>query len=303
MTIVMDPTPEASSPIPPRKRWRMPWVNALIGLLALIGAGVMLYPNVASWLSQYYQSQAINVVDNIVDQQSPTRLEQEIAKAREYNEQLVGGALVGPDSNVPTSEGASDGEGGYYDLLNVTSEGIMGRLRIPAIDVDLPIYHGTSDEVLAKAVGHLQGTSLPVGGVSQHSVLTAHRGYPSATLFNELHKLKMGDTFTVEVFGEVLTYEVIETQTVLPEETQAVLPRYGEDLMTLVTCTPLGINSHRELVTGQRVTPTPIGDVERAGQRPDIPGFPWWALLCVGALAAYGTFVYMSGRNAARRAA
>lgn len=279
----------------------MPWVNALIGLVALLGVGIMSYPMVASWLTQYYQSQTIDQVKDAISHESPTTIERELANARQYNEALVGGALVGPDSNVPTSEGVADGEGGYYDLLNANNDGIMGRLRVPAIDVDMPIYHGTSEETLAKGVGHLQGTSLPVGGVSQHSVLTAHRGYPSATLFNDLHKLKIGDTFTVEVFGEVLTYQVIETQTVLPEETQAVLPRYGEDLMTLITCTPLGINSHRELVTGERVTPTPIGDVERAGQTPEIPGFPWWVLAVGGGLVAYGAFVYVSGRAAARR--
>src|SRR5699024_9760395 len=160
----------------------------------------------------------------------------------------------------------------------------------------LPIYHGTSDEVLAKGVGHLEGSSLPVGGTSQHSVLTAHRGLPSAELFNNLHKLTVGDTFTVEAFGEVLTYRATRTATILPDETQSLLPQQGEDLMTLVTCTPLGINSHRYLVTGERVSPTPIGDVQRAGSSPQIPGFPWWALALAAAIGGYAGVVIRSGK-------
>ncbi len=283
-----------------QRRWRMPWATAGIGLIALIGVLITLYPTTASWLSQYNQSKAIGVVDHIVDQGPPSRLEKELARAHAYNAALVGGALLSPASNVPTSEGAASGDMNYYDLLNATDDGIMGRLRIPAITVDLPIYHGTSDETLAKGVGHLEGTSLPVGGESQHSVLTAHRGLPSATLFNDLHKLEKGDRFTVEVFGDVLTYEVIETQTVLPDETQSLFPRYDEDLVTLVTCTPLGINTHRYLVTGKRVTPTPIEDLNKAGATPEIPGFPWWTLGLGAALVSYGVLIGISGRAHAR---
>ncbi len=123
----------------------------------------------------------------------PASLEAEIAKAQAYNEALTGGALLSPESNVPTGDGELDGEFDYNQLLSINGTGTMGRLKIPSIDVDLPIYHGTSDETLAKGVGHLEGTSLPVGGVSQHSVLTAHRGLPSATLFDNLDKVKVGD--------------------------------------------------------------------------------------------------------------
>lgn len=289
------PRPNATS----ARRWRMPLFNAIIGLIGVIGVGVMLYPTAASWVTQYYQSQTIDRVDDLIAQHPPSQREQEIARAREYNENLVGGSIVvAPDSNVPTAPEAAGQHDNYHELLNATGDGIMGRIRIPSIDVDLPIYHGTDEETLTKGVGHLHGTSLPVGGESQHSVLTAHRGYPSATLFNDLDRLKLDDTFTVEVFGEVFTYRVIETHTVLPEETQAVLPRYGEDLITLVTCTPLGINSHRELVTGERVLPTPAGDLDRAGTSPNIPGFPWWAVLAVLVLVAYGVFVHRSGRSA-----
>ncbi|MBK7821978.1 MAG: class C sortase [Tessaracoccus sp.] len=278
-----------------RRRWRMPWVNAGIGLIALMGVVVMMYPHVASWVAQYYQSLVIEDIDAAIDAAPTARLEKEIERARLYNDALTGGALVSPESNIPTGAGTLDADVDYFSLLNA-GDGVMGRLRIPSIAVDLPIYHGTSDEVLETGVGHLQDTSLPIGGASQHSVLTAHRGLPSATLFNDLGKMKRGETFTVEVFGEVLTYRVIETQTVLPDETQSLRPVYGEDLVTLVTCTPLGINTHRYLVTGSRVIPTPIEDIERAGTRPDIPSFPWWAVGLGAAVLGYVGFVAWSGR-------
>ena len=280
----------------------MPWATAGILFVALLGVLVLLYPTVASWFSQYNQSELIEEMDQSVNADPPSKLREEIQRARGYNSELTGGALVSPDSNIPTGQGASPREFDYQQILNIGGTGLMGRLRIPSIQVDLPIYHGTSDDVLAKGVGHLQGTSFPVGGESQHSVLTAHRGLPSATLFDNLGEVKIGDTFTVEVFGEVLTYKVIETQTVLPDETQALFPRYGEDLITLVTCTPLGINTHRYLVTGERVTPTPIEDVARAGARPDIPGFPWWIVVLGATLAGYVGIVAWSGRTQAKGA-
>ena len=135
-----------------------------------------------------------------------------------------------------------------------------------------------------------------MGGISRHTVLTAHRGLPEATLFNDLPNLEIGDTFTIEVFGEVLTYKVFETQTVLPDESKALIPRFGQDLATLVTCTPLGINSHRMLVTAERILPTPIADIEASGKTPDIPGFPWWAVFAGAALVFSALWVYMAGR-------
>ncbi|AQP48561.1 class C sortase [Tessaracoccus aquimaris] len=277
-----------------------PWLNAGLALVGLVGVLVMLYPSVASWFAQYYQSLVIRDLSSSVREEPSSRLHSEISKAREYNDALTGGALLSPGSNVPEGSGTSTSALDYWSILDAGS-GNMGRLRIDAIDVDLPIYHGTSDETLTKGVGHLEGTSLPVGGESQHSVLTAHRGLPSATLFDNLGELSVGDTFTIEVFGEVLTYQVIDTQTIEPEKTQALVPRYGKDLVTLVTCTPLGINSHRYLVTGERITPTPIEDVERAGQRPEIPGFPWWTVPMGAAVVAFVTVIVWSGFAKARR--
>lgn len=278
------------------QRWKLPKATLVIALVFLLGSLTLLYPTTASWFAQYNQSQTIGVINSDISAEEPELLHKEVARAQEYNEKLVGGALLSPSSNVPTSDGRTASGLRYDDLLNVSSDGLMGRLRIPAINVDLPIYHGTDAATLERGVGHLEGTALPVGGISRHTVLTAHRGLPEATLFNDLPNLEIGNTFTIEVFGEVLTYKVFETQTVLPDESKALIPRFGQDLATLVTCTPLGINSHRMLVTAERILPTPIADIEASGKTPDIPGFPWWAVFAGAALVFSALWVYMAGR-------
>lgn len=277
------------------RHWRMPWGVLAVCLVMLTGVGLLQYPHVAAWFSQYYQSQLIADVSSEVAHEAEPSRDEALRRAHAYNELLESGALLEAEANKPTSTAEPVGDYDYASMLRATPAGVMGRLRISVIDVDLPIYHGTSDEVLAKGVGHLEGTSLPVGGSSQHAVLTAHRGLPEATLFNDLDKLKIGDRFVVEVFGEVLTYEVITTKVVEPADTDTLRAVAGEDLMTLVTCTPLGINSHRYLVTGTRVTPTPIRDLEDAGQSPTIPGFPWWAVVLTLALLLAVVLVVRAG--------
>lgn len=295
-TLIPEPTPAP----PPgearhRRRWRLTWPTAVVAVLVLGGAALLLYPTTASWVSQYYQSQLIVDVSDGQEHAEAPELRSELVRAHEYNDLLVGGALIEANTNKPTGA-TTDVAGFEYDsMLNATAAGVMGRLRIPSIDVDLPIYHGTDDVTLTKGVGHLEGTSLPVGGVSQRSVLTAHRGLPEATLFNDLDQVAVGDTFTLEVFGEVLTYRVRESRVIEPEDTDTLRVSAGEDLVTLVTCTPLGINTHRIVVTGERVTPTPIEDVARAGEAPDIPGFPWWAVIGIGAVVFVALFVWRAG--------
>ncbi len=273
----------------------MQWSTFWIATLALLGLLIMLYPATASWFGQYNQSKAIFGMDIVVERGPEELLLEKLEEAHSYNDALVGGALLEANTRIPVGRGTASGRFDYNSMLSIRGSDMMARLKIPAIKVDLPIYHGTSDATLAIGVGHLEGTSLPVGGESQHSVLTAHRGLPEATLFNDLHKLKIGDRFTIEVMGEVLTYEVFETQTVLPHETQSLVPRYGEDIVTLVTCTPLGINSHRYLVTGERVTPTSFEDIAKAGQRPEIPGFPWWSVALAASLIAYTVVIIRGG--------
>ncbi|MGC0369291.1 class C sortase [Microbacterium sp. SLBN-111] len=297
----MTPSPSASRTPPPAAavaRWRMPWATVGLALTALVGVVLLLYPTISSWWAQYHQSQVIVRVESTIGEASTTARAAALRDAAAYNAALVGGAVVAPGARIPQSTDVHAPAVDYGSLLREDADGVMARLRIPVIGVDLPIYHGTSDETLAKGVGHLEGTSLPVGGADQHAVLTAHRGLAQATLFDHLDRVAVGDTFTIEVFGEVLTYRVRDTRVVRPDETQTLLPQAGEDLVTLVTCTPLGVNTHRILVTGERVLPTPAADLANAGSHPDVPGFPWWALVLAVTLFALSVTVWTAGRPA-----
>ncbi|WP_211340879.1 class C sortase [Xylanimonas allomyrinae] len=189
----------------------------------------------------------------------------------------------------------------------IRSSGPFARLRIPSIDVDLPVYHGTSDATLLKGAGHLQGTSLPVGGPGTRAVLTAHRGLASATMFTHLNRVDEGDAFVIEVLGRVLAYRVIDIAVIEPHSTEEIRPVPREDLVTLVTCTPLGINTQRILVTGERVVPTPADDLAALGSSPDVPRFPWWAVAyavaTLGNVAWYQRSRRPTGARLRRRAA
>lgn len=292
---------EPTKPTATRRRWKPSPLAFFTALLMLAGLVVLSYPSAASWFAQRDQSRVISNYTEQVDNAVPAA-QQQLTAARNYNSALDSGAVLGANESIPTGSG-SLGTGAltndsfdYGTLLRVDDSGLMGRIKIPAIDVDLPIYHGTSDAVLVKGIGHLEGTSLPVGGESTHSVLTGHRGLAEATLFTNLDKVGAGDQFVIEVFGEVLTYQVISTQVVEPDHTESLGVSRGKDLVTLVTCTPLGINSQRILVTGERITPTPLSDLEHAGVVPDIPGFPWWAAWLAGGTVVIMTYLWWAGR-------
>lgn len=293
-----DALPPAAPAVEAPVRWHLPKAALAIAILALAGAIVFFYPATAAWLSQYDQSKVVSELQAKIVSTGATSNELALAAARSYNNELVSGAQLAANARKPVSGGDASADDKYDRLLVGDASGAMGRLSIPKISVDLPIYHGTSDETLAKGVGHLQGTSLPVGGESQHSVLTAHRGLAEATLFDNLDKLAIGDRFQISVFGEVLSYRIIETKVVAPENTESLFPRLGDDLVTLVTCTPLGINTHRILVTGERILPTPIGDVQSASATPDIPGFPWWAVGLTATVVVAGGYVWLMGKPA-----
>ena len=171
----------------------------------------------------------------------------------------------------------------------------MARVKIPSIEVDLPIYHGTDEETLLRGAGHLEGTHLPVGGESTRSVITAHRGLANATMFTDLNRVSEGDSFTIESLGETLVYRVNEIQVIDPTDTGSLQSESGKDLVTLITCTPLGVNTHRILVTGERITPTPAPALHEAGKAPEIPGFPWWALLGTGGILLIGGYLVRRG--------
>ncbi|MDJ0319945.1 class C sortase [Pseudarthrobacter sp. PS3-L1] len=281
-----------------KPRWRLPLLPLLVAIALTIGSALLLYPAAAAWFSSVEQSREIDKLTQDIKDLGAETLKTRLAEARDYNQRLSGGgADIAANERLPLANEPQPKTGRkYLDMLRGDSEGLMARIRIPSINVDLPIYHGTSNAVLEHGIGHLEGTALPVGGQSTHSVVTGHRGLATSDLFTNLDKVSVNDSFTIEVFGELLTYRVTETVIVEPEDTQSLLIQPGSDLMTLVTCTPLGINSHRILVTGERVIPTPQSDIDEAGKSPDVPGFPWWMFIAGGVVLASGTYVGFSGR-------
>lgn len=220
----------------------------LLILVLLAGLSLLLYPSFSDYWNSFHQSRAIAGYTEEVSSMDNDVYEDFRSQAQQYNEKLFLRQKTENAFLIPEEQLAE-----YEQLLDVTGLGIMGYIEIPSIDVSLPIYHGTSDSVLQIAVGHLDWTSLPVGGESTHCVLSGHRGLPSAKLFTNLDKLAVGDTFLMQVLDEVLTYEVDQILIVEPDETQALMIEEGKDYCTLVTCTPYGVNSHRLLVRGHRI--------------------------------------------------
>lgn len=213
-------------------------------LIFLVGLSVMLYPTVSDYINQKNQSRAVASYSEEVENLSDVDYQAYFDAADDYNRRLA----ETPDAFYRPEEVS-----GYTDTLDVSGTGIMGYITISKIGVELPIYHGTSDGVLQVAAGHLEGSSLPVGGAGTHAVISAHRGLPSAKLFTNLDELEVGDTFTITVLDRVLTYEVDQISIVLPTETDLLQPVEGKDYVTLMTCTPYGINTHRLLVRGKRI--------------------------------------------------
>ena len=218
--------------------------NIILILIFLVGLSVMLYPTVSDYVNQKNQSRAVASYSEEVENLSDVDYQAYFDAADDYNRRLA----ETPDAFYRPEEVS-----GYTDTLDVSGTGIMGYITISKIGVELPIYHGTSDGVLQVAAGHLEGSSLPVGGAGTHAVISAHRGLPSAKLFTNLDELEVGDTFTITVLDRVLTYEVDQISIVLPTETDLLQPVEGKDYVTLMTCTPYGINTHRLLVRGKRI--------------------------------------------------
>ena len=219
--------------------------SLILILTLLTGLSLLLYPTISDWWNSFHQSRAIASYVETVEELDDDAYAQLWEDAQAYNE-----ALSQDNSRFQTSEEESVR---YNELLNLSGTGIMGYVEIPSIDVTLPIYHGTDEAVLQVAVGHIEGSSLPVGGPGTHTVLSGHRGLPSATLFTDLDQLDMGDVFHLHVLGETLTYQVDQIRIVEPDDVSLLALEEGEDLCTLVTCTPYGVNSHRLLVRGYRV--------------------------------------------------
>ena len=217
----------------------------LLFLVFFIGLSLLLYPTFADWWNSMHQSRAISTYSEVVATMNNEDYDKIWSAAWDYNRSLVDR----PNDYLLSEEQCET----YNALLDIGQNGIMGYIEIEKIGVTLPVYHGTAESVLQVAIGHLEWTSLPVGGESSHCVVSGHRGLPSARLFTDLDQIKTGDDFTLTVLNRELHYEVDQILTVEPHEVEALYPVEGEDYCTLVTCTPYGVNSHRLLVRGKRI--------------------------------------------------
>ena len=226
-----------------KKKSALPTV--LLVLALFLGIGIMAYPTVSDWWNSLHQSRAIASYVEQVESADDEKTREMLARAAAYNE-----ALAKKENRLLMTE---EEKTLYQSLLDVSGTGILGYLQIPVIGVNLPIYHGTEEAALQVAVGHLEWTSLPVGGESTHAVVSGHRGLPSARLFTDLDKMTVGDVFLVTVLNQTLTYQVDQIRIVKPDEIQDLAIVEGQDYMTLLTCTPYGINTHRMLVRGRRI--------------------------------------------------
>lgn len=226
--------------------------NLVICIIFLAGLSLLLYPFVANQWNNYRQKQLISNYEQVVSDKEAAEgidYDAERKKAEDYNEALL--PCVLPDSFALAESSGVDPV--YMNTLNIAGDEMMGSVEIPKINIKIPIYHTTEEEVLNKGAGHLEGSSLPVGGANTHAVISAHRGLPSASLFTDLDQLKEGDHFLIHVLNETLCYEVDKISVVKPEDTSALAVEDGQDLVTLLTCTPYGVNTERLLVRGHRV--------------------------------------------------
>ena len=230
-------------------------INVVFGLMFLTGFGILAYPTVSDQWNTYRQSRLISDYENVVAEMEPEDYTREWEAARSFNDTITSNNLYG---DVFGEEAGELQETEYWHILNAAGDGVMGYMSIPKINIKLAIYHGTGDDVLQTGIGHLNGTRLPIGGESTHSVLAAHRGLPSARLFTDVDQMVRGDRIYIRILDETLAYEVDQILPMVDKDDMETLQealsiREGEDHITLFTCTPYGVNSHRLLVRGVRV--------------------------------------------------
>lgn len=273
----------------------------LLILLFLAGLSLLLYPFVANKWNTYRQSRLISTYSQTIEEIEETvDYEAEWERAHTFNRELLPSIL--PDSfaiAAASEEPAKD----YMACLNLAGDGMMGFVDIPKIDIKVPIYHTVSEEVLQIAAGHLEGSSLPVGGDNTHAVISAHRGLPSASLFTDLDLLEEGDHFLINVLDDTLCYEVDQISVVEPEDTDKLRVESGEDLVTLLTCTPYGVNSHRMLVRGHRVPYEPeVVGAEKVpfGQQSLHTNYLLWVIVGLVVTAIFALILYRRERKLRR---
>ena len=273
-------------------------------LLFVLGIGIMSYPMISAMINNHALAQSSEVYYNTVKNMDNKRYKELLAQAKNYNESLTDNVII----TDPFDEEAYRKIGANYEkTLDVDGKGMIGYVEIPKISVNLPIYHGTSEEVLQKGAGHLQNTSFPIGGKSTHSVISAHTGMPTATMFDYLTEMKKGDVFYIRVIGKTLKYKVDKIKVILPDETNNLRIIHGEDHVTLLTCTPYGLNTHRLLVRGMRVPMDKSDEEQTIHQASFRDGYmylfgyrvPYWvvAVIIVGFVALVTVFVIVAVRK------
>lgn len=273
-------------------------ISLLFVVYFLIFIGIIDYPFISRLINEKTQGSVVESYREAAGSVEEREKELLLEAARAYNQKLAKGSEDDPDAPFenPGKERAL-----YYELLNLTKTGLMGVIRIPKIEVSLPVYHGTEASVLELGAGHLEGTSLPVGGEDTHACISAHRGLPTKKMFSHLDMLKEGDYFYLDILGETMAYEVYETKTRLPEEVGTLTVRPGEDLVTLLTCTPYGINTHRLFVYGRRV---PLEAAEEADSGVTTKEYwmnRWWVVLTVFLLQWMLLILYWFNRRSITR--
>lgn len=267
-------------------------------MVVLIGLGVILmgYPWFSNWLYQHHVASSANVYEQYAAESGTSEITKQLETARRYNQELNNSRvmLMEPYCDISLPEDIL-----YGDVLDPTKNGIMCFVEIPKINVSLPVYHGTSEEVLKKGVGHMEGSALPIGGVGNRPFLLAHTGMNTSRMFSDLTGLSEGDLFYIRVLNLYLTYRVCEIQTLLPEEADELYPDEERDLMTLVTCTPYGVNSHRLIVTGERISDAEVEKVDVPMQTADWNGSAWMRAylkaILLGSAMMVGVIVAVKG--------
>ena len=283
---------------PMRKNKKKNYIG--LGLLFLIGLSILLYPMISNAWNKHRDNILISKYSSSVSSdENSEKIDSMWKAAEEYNEQIK-------QESVPDAFSVRDGEkdSTYESLLNLNGDGMMGYVEIPVINVKVPIYHYTTDESLEKGAGHLFGSSLPVGGESTHAILSAHRGLPSAKLFTDLNLVKEGDVFYLHVLGETLAYEVDQILTVLPDQTESLAITPGEDYVTLVTCTPYAVNTHRLLVRGHRTTIEKAQEIEKTEKKVsgfNNPSIPILILCVLGGIVIAAVIVTVVSRISDRK--
>lgn len=274
----------------------------LVALLALLGVLTLLYPTAARWFSDRRHAVEVTGYAEQVDRLPDAQGRAILAAAAEYNAGLPTGTLRGVSLAGGTASSTGDAETSSREQLAVPGTDVVAGLGIPALGLDLPVRHGTDESTLGRGVGHLAGSSLPVGGEGTHTVLTGHSGLVGSAMFDGLHDLEAGDEVVLTVLGAVLRYEIDRIEVVTPDTTDGLRIEPGEDQLTLVTCTPIGVNSHRLLVHAHRVADGAEPGAGGLGGSGIVAGFAWWAVVAGVALVAAGLVALLPARRPGRAA-